>query len=256
MAHRFGWIGSTRRTVLRGKIATCVQAWLADWHVADGGQTPSVEDAPIVPYSLDEACVLQGGIAQPCLMVVVSRDELVRLGNWLAGIRESAAALSQDVGRAALEDLARRVGRLIGNGEVVEHGESAWPQSLTREELGAVGVAFDVGGVAVSVALSRDAVDAACPPAPLEASPALRPRTDAAGTTSVRLTAGLDFGSISMRELADLRVGEVLVGECALNAPLHILAPGRVSLGRARMGRINNRLAVVLTEHPTLQENV
>lgn len=256
MAHRFGWIGPARRNVLRGKLAACVQNWLADWHVADGGETPDVADAPIVPYSLDEACVLRTGSGQSCLMVVVARDELVKLGNWLAGIRDSAATLAQDVGRAALEDLAQRVGRLAGKSEVSEHGESAWPQGLTREELGAVGFTLDVGGVSVSFALSREAVDAACPPAPQEASHALRTRADAAGTASLRLTAGLDFGSIGMRELADLRVGEVLVGECALDTPIRVWAPGRVSLGSARMGRIGNRLAVVMNEHPTSQENV
>lgn len=255
VALRFGWIGSSRRAALREKVAACLQAWLADWHVAHDGTAPRVEDAPIVPYSPDEALVLQAGKDEPRLMMAVG-DELVRLGNWLAGIRESAATLSQNVGRAALEDLAQRIGQQVGKGEVAEHGESAWPQNLTREELGAVGLAFATGGITVTLALSRDAVDAACPPAPSAAAPALRARADAAGIASVRLTAGFGFGTIGMRELADLRVGEVLVGECPLDTPIRVLAPGPVPLGHARMGRIGNRLAVALTQHPTSQENV
>lgn len=252
---RFGWISSTRRTALRGKITACVQAWLVEWHATHDGTAPRVEDAPIVPYSPDEAIVLQVGAGPSCLMVVAARDEMARLGNGLAGVRDSAATLSQEVGRAALEDLAHRIGRLVGKGEVAEHGESAWPQSLTREELGATGLAFDAGGVGVSLALSRDAVDALCPPALPPAGRALQARADAAGTAPVRLTAGFDFGNISVRELADLCVGDVLVGECPLDTPVRVLAPGKVPVGSARMGRIGNRLAVALTQPSTSQEN-
>lgn len=253
---RFGWIGISRRTALRAKVAACLQGWLADWHAAHDGKAPLVEDAPIVPYSPDEAFVLQAGAGTSSLMVAAARDELVRMGNWLAGIAESAATLSQDVARAALEDLAHRIGQLAGGGEVVEHGQGAWPQSLTREEFGAVGLVFDVGGVVVALALSRDAVDTAYPPGAAAPGPVLHDRAEAAGVAAVRLTATLEFGTISMRELADLRVGEVLVGECPLDAPVRVLAPGRTSLGHARMGRSGNRLAVALTPQQTPQENL
>ena len=256
MALRFGWIGASRRAALRTKIGACLQAWRADWCAAHDDEPAHVEEAPIVPYSPDEAFVLQAGAGAACVMVAVARDELVRLGNWLAGVRESTATLSQEVARAALEDLTRRIGELAGEGGVCEHGQSAWPQSLSREELGAVGLSFDAGGVAVTLALARDAVDVVCPAGPAAAGPALHARADAAGVAPVRLTAGFAFGTISMRELADLRVGEVLVGECPLDTPIRVLAPGRVPLGHARMGRIGGRLAVALTQHPTSQENV
>jgi hypothetical protein len=255
VSYRFGWIGPTRRASLRGKIAACAQAWLADWHMDHDGKEPCVQDAPIIPFSPDEACVLQAGPEQPGLMVVIAGDELMRLGNGLAGIRESTATLSQEIGRAALENLAHRIGHLTGNGDVVEHGQSTWPQALTREELGAAGLAFDAAGVTINLAFSRESVDALAPPKPAVAGAALAARTEAAGAVALRLTAGFHFGTISMRELADLRVGEVLVGECPLDTPVRLLAPGHAHLGSARMGRIGNHLAVALTQQSISQEN-
>lgn len=232
-----------------------MQAWLADWRMADDGVARGVEDAPIVPFSPDEACVLRAGAGQPWLMIAVARDEVVRLGNWLAGIRESVSTLSQEVGRAALEDLAHRLVQLMGKGDVAEHGESAWPRNLTREELGATGLTLHAGGVAINLALSRDAVDAVCPSPPPVPGPALHARADAAGTASTQLTAIFDFGTISIRELGELRVGEVLVGECPLDTPVHVRSPGKVPIATARMGRNGNRLAIAITQYPTLQEN-
>ncbi|MEI7037459.1 hypothetical protein [Fulvimonas yonginensis] len=243
---RFGWIGPTRRAALRERIAMPVLAWLADWRMAHDGIAPHVDDAPVVPYSPDEACVLQAGPGLPNLMVMAARDELVRLGNWLAGIHESPATLSSDVGRAALEDLAHRISHLGGQGDVREHGEIAWPRTLTREELGAVGLTFEVGGVTIGLALSRVAVDVLCPADFRAAGVALHPRGDAATAAVVSLTAGLDFGAISMRELGDLRVGEVLVGECSLDTPVRVLAPGGEEIGSARMGRLGRRLAITM----------
>lgn len=254
MTFRFGWIGPTRRASLHKKIGHCVQAWLADWQIGHDGAEPRVEDAPIIPYSPDEACVLQAGAGQPNLMVVAARDELTRLGNWLAGIRESAAMLSHEIGRAAIDDLAGRIARLAGRGDVLEHEESTWPQTLTREELGAVGLTFDAGGATINLALSRDAVDVVCPPSPTLAALPLQQSDEAAGGVNVQLTATLDFGAISMRELAELRVGEVLVGECLLDEPVRMLAPGGAQLGSARMGRIGNRLAVAINQYPLQQE--
>ncbi|MDW2981764.1 FliM/FliN family flagellar motor switch protein [Rhodanobacter sp. KK11] len=233
-----------------------MQAWLADWQVAHDGAAPPVEGAPIVSPPLGDACVLQAGVDHACLMVAIVRNDLARFGNWLADIRGSTATLSCDVGRAALEDLTQRMGQLAGSGTVAQYGADAWPRDLTREELGAVGAVFEVGGVAVNLALSRDAVDAVCPSTPSPTGRSLQLRADAAGTASVRLTAGLDFGSISMRELADLRVGEVLVGECPLETPIRVSAPGSAPVWNARMGRIGNRLAIALVQPSSQQENV
>lgn len=255
LALRYGWTGASRRSVVRERIAAALSAWLSDWHVAQGGATPCMEDAPIVPYSPDEACVLHSGTSGTGLMVAAARDDLVPLGNWLAGIRESQATLSKDIGKAALHDLALRIARLAQTGEVLEHGQDAWPQALTREEFGAIGFAFDAGGIPISVVLARNAVDALCPMVPSAGPVHLRSRWDAAASVRLRLTAGFDFGAIRMRELTDLRVGEVLVGECPLDTQVRVSAPGGAPLGNARMGRLGHLRAVAMDEPSQIQEN-
>ena len=65
------------------------------------------------------------------------------------------------------------------------------------------------------------------------------------------LSAILDFGEVSLAFLSDLRVGEVLVSDLDLHAPLTVQVEGHGDIAAARLHRRQDRRAVVL--HAPLQ---
>lgn len=253
MSARFGWVGRSRRQAACGRIADAARAWLAEWSLQDAAGL-LIEEQPIMPLSPDEAHVLAAGTEGTAILVAVARSEYAALGAWLADA-DPATDLAQAVGRAALEDFASRLCALAGQGSAVaDHGSAPWPLDLVREELGAVGIRVLAGTAEWVVVLARPAIDALCPPPERLPGLGLVPRQEAIDAASLGMRAVLDFGPVSVRELAGLEAGEVLVGECALDAPVHLVANGSlVELAQARLARDGERRAVTLIHTPQEQ---
>jgi flagellar motor switch protein FliM len=74
----------------------------------------------------------------------------------------------------------------------------------------------------------------------------LVPRHDALGSVPLRISAVMDFGKVSLTHLSDLRVGEVVAGDCGLEEALEIYIEGRSSVATGYLRRSGTQRAVML----------
>lgn len=257
MSLRFGWIGSTRRGQVVEAVRGCVVAWLAEWAVAPDASAVQLEEADVAPPSPDEAHVLHAGPETARWMLAIGLDDRRMLGNWLAGVETTHdGALAEQVAIEALRDLATQLAACAGHTDTPqEQGRKPWPVGAVRSELGAVGMRVTIGPASLVLACERAVVDAIGPCTGRAGSnPLLTERQASVGNAFVPIAAVLDFGSMSAPELFDLQVGDVLIGECTLDTPTRLMAPGSVLLAKATMYRTGDRRSVALLKNTNTQD--
>jgi hypothetical protein len=243
VAKGFGWLGQTRRRSAAAKACTVVQAWWDAWALsaATVGLIEKPADMPSGAYRYVE------GRGVYALRV---EGDLVGALTGLSGGRGQALAAHLEL--AALTDLAERMaGGTAGESGLREI--DTLPDTLADPRWGGFCCAFDIGGLRLGLWLDRQAAMHWAPPE-IARTAALTRRADAVAPATVRLSATLDLGDITLGELHDLAPGDVIATLAPLTRRLDVtLAGHEKSFYRAQLGERNGRRALRLSSSDTLE---
>jgi hypothetical protein len=244
---RFGWLGESRRTALRSLLAIEVAGWSHDWWIHHAAaevdvraksRTHDVSMGSVLPWvSRSES----GSIAFD-----LAGKEIDAVGCYLAGaVSDEDAEWAQHVGQDALEDLATRIHKRAGSGKSVKLSRLSASEGLLHARLGAYTATIVLGPLKLDMAVDRQLVDRLAPPRTTNAM-SLVSRQDALGNAPLHLDAVMDFGAVNLTHLSDLRVGEVIVGDRALDESLEIYVEGHRSVATGYLRRSGMQRAVML----------
>ncbi|MHB1059455.1 MAG: hypothetical protein ACYC0F_16400 [Rhodanobacter sp.] len=243
---RYAWLGESRREALRALVGTKVSEWSVEWWL---DHVP----ADIDVHSVDHRSFIVRGAApyvsageSGALALFLEGRGAAAVGRHLAGaVDEEDAGWAQHIGEEALEDLASRIFRSAGVAGSPGLRQSAASPELARAELGGCILAINLGRLGLNLALGRQLIDHLVPPR-IARKPGLASRRTALEGISLRLDAIMDFGSVNLAQLTDLRVGELLVGDTELGEPLSMRIEGSVTTARGYLRRIGTKRAVML----------
>lgn len=243
---RFGWLGQTRRAALLTLLAAQVEDWAREWWInaADNGvQVHALEqDAPHEKRGLSWLSTHEMG----SLAIHLGARECDAVGRFLAGITSDAdVELAQRVGEEALADLAARLQRRAGFNKTAAPAKGVMPLTLSHARLGAFSVTASLGRLQLEVSIDRRLADRLAPPATAQGAN-LAPRHTAIQQAPLRVLAMMDFGSVDLGHLADLSVGEILVGDRKLDETLQIHLQGHGPIAEGYLRRTGEQRAVVL----------
>jgi len=244
MHPRYGWLGITRRAAVREAIAVCVDAWLSDWCLQRDAIAVGVAEVEHTEWAVDEGSAQLLKSKQGSLLLAINPQAERALGSRFVAMESATPdVMAQEVADAALPDLMSRIRARAGLRSVeMETSRTPWPEALTRSEWGAMALRVTLGNVELTLAMDRIVVSGIVPEESIAS--VLDGRIQALQTSQVPITAVLDFGEISARDLAGLHVGEVLVSERKVGE-LAELRLGSARVARAAIGSIGNQLAVV-----------
>lgn len=243
MLKRYGWLGTTRKQKVCELVSSCCNTWLEDWCLQHEALEAGVTEQSVISQAV-ESLAWKVELAGGCLLVAMEKRQLDALGGRLVlAAADGSDGIAAELGRAAMQDLAARLVARMGlsSGAPVA-SEGAWPESVAPE-WGALGLHVTIDDFDVQITMDRAVIDAAFP-RKVKAADTLSGRAESLGSIVVPLTAVLDFGLVSARDLAGLRPGEVLVSECPLDQPVVVRA-GRHRVCDASLAHANRHLAVV-----------
>lgn len=247
---RYAWLGKTRKRALGEIVSSCFDAWLPDWCLQHDRSETTIAEMPLVSCQPDEHVVWVAEVAGGHLLAALDRNRLEAFGGRLVlAEAEKGGAMAIELASAAMQNLiARLVARADPGCASLASRAEAWPASI-RSEWGGLGLQITFEGFELLVGMDRPVADLLCPERAGNPS-VLSNRVESLGPLSVELTAVLDFGSVNARDLAGLRVGEVLVGERSIAQPVAVRAGPR-HVFNASLARIDGRFAVVAVEPST-----
>lgn len=246
-ALRLAWLGDTRRKALCALIGTEVAEWSRDWwirhadteldmHLVDHHGFVTKDHAPHV-FQADSGSLafFMGGRGSE------------GLGFHLADVANGEdPGWARRIGEDAMADLAARILRRAGVNDRPRPQQHQASDALARSELGSCILAIGIGQFGFNLALDRVMADRLAPSGGTVARTALTTRHSALANVPARVDAMMDFGAVSLTQLADLRIGEILVGDLGLEEPLKVCIAGRDTVARAYLRRVGEKRAVVL----------
>lgn len=251
MALPFRLIGDTERAALRKATQEATQAWAADWFAT----------APSTAIALTADCGPQAAPSGTWMITSIDADAWVAWKLDDQPCREYAQLLlDAPLGSIAkptpllrmliddcLHDLAARLLLAAGLGDA---GLTVASGSLTEWRTG-------YGSGAVSGSLGGDlpqqefvlgpsvvAGISARPSAPPLATPELLPRTNAIGSAKTRIELLLGEAELSLAELANISVGDVIRLKSPFREPLTVKTVDGQPLLKAHLGTRNGRKAL------------
>jgi hypothetical protein len=243
---RFGWIGEARRAALRALLAAEVGDWSRDWWLR---HSPGEVDVSAIELELVRGkaeAVWVSNNAMGGLLLYLDGKGADAVGRQLAGATgDRDEGLGQHIGEDALADLVLRIRRRAGDTQVAAFTRGNVPDGFDDPRWGAYAVALTMGRLQLDLVVDRRLIDRLVPPPAVSELPLLS-REIALGNAAVPITASMDFGSISLTQLADLRVGEVLVGDRKLDEVLSLQVDGQGAMATGHLRRRGNQRAVVL----------
>jgi hypothetical protein len=243
---RFSWLGETRREALRALVAAEVSEWSREWWIDHAPAEVDVRTVDHGSFVIKGAAPYMSTGEAGSLALFVGGRGAAGVGRHLAGsVEEADAGWAQRIGEEALDDLAARIFRRGGGAGSPGLRQSAASPELARPELGSCILAIAMGRLALNLACGRRLIDCLVPPQTGKKA-GLASRRDALGRVPLRLDAVMDFGSVNLAQLTDLRVGELLVGDTELEQPLSMRIEGGVVVTGGYLRRIGAKRAVML----------
>ncbi|MEO7065592.1 MAG: hypothetical protein ABI114_01675 [Rhodanobacter sp.] len=243
---RFGWVSESRREALRALVFDAVLEWSSEWwihHVATDVCVRSIEHRSFVGKgSTSYISTSESGL----LAIFMEGNRTGGLGRHLAGADGGDdAGWAERIGQEALEDLSMRVFRLAGAVQFPRLHHATLSPGLDRADLGTCAMAVSLGQLALSLLIDRQLVDRTVAPKAAKAM-SLTTRRSALDDVPLRINAVMNFGSVKLTQLSDLRAGEVLIGDCGLEEALQICVEGRGAIANAYLRRSGTKRAVML----------
>jgi hypothetical protein len=244
---RFGWLGDSRRSLLRKLVSGEVVEWAREWWVNHTLADVDVGQAEHRRFGNQSSMPFALLGPSGSLVMFPGSKGLDGIGRHLAGaVDEEDAGWAQRIGEEALDDLAVRIYRRAGIAKPSPSAESAaLPPDLIRADLGSSVMTIALGRQEWALAMDRHLVDRLVPPAALQRT-ALASRQSALDGVPLRVKAVIDFGSVNLTHLSDLRVGEILVGDKGLEEPLQLHVEGHRAVATGYLRRLGTQRAVML----------
>lgn len=243
-APRFGWLGESRRIELHALLVREVSEWSRDWWMEHSSAAIDVYPLDAWEPTKEPSAIwrLGGGTLQ----MLLHRGKAALGGYLSAHAGDDTSLLASRIGNRALADLALRLARRAqASLSIVTESES--PVDVChRLELGAYMATVSLGRFTFALAMDR-AVAYLLAPAKSSGKASLAPRAQAMNGMDVSLEVCIPLGTASLSQLDDLRVGEVLVGDTLLSAPVEIRLVDGHAVAFATLGERDSSRAVTLT---------
>jgi len=251
MSKRYAWLGATRKKAVRDIASSCVDAWLRDWCLEYGLSEATVEEIPLISFLPEEYATWVVEAEGGHLLTALPRNRLDSFGGRLASADPvQSDGVAAELARSAMQDLLIRLAagarHLHASPITWEH---AWPDVILNPVWGGLGLQVSFDGFDLVLGMDRAVIDMVCPERG-RGSDALSNRLESLAQVPVALSAVLDFGSVNASDLADLRVGEVLVSERAVGDSVALRAGDR-HVFNANLVRSGSQFAIVAAALPT-----
>jgi len=245
---RFGWLGKSRREALAKILSIEVSQWSKEWWLHDA---PSEVDVRWI--AADGADLLPKGSmpfvsSQPTgsIAVFLGGKDFDAIGRHLVGATETEeAGWAQRIGEEALNDLVLRICRRSGNTMPSKLVETLSIPAMERADLGCSTWSIVLGRLKWHMVVDRHLADQLVP-IRAQTNPPLVSRKTAIEHQTVRVDALINFGSINLTHLSDLRVGEILVGDGRLDETVQIQVKGHGVVAHGYLRSFGTQRAVVL----------
>jgi hypothetical protein len=243
---RFGWLGESRRIALLSLISAEVAEWSHEWWIDHTSSEVDVHWIEHRRFTTQGSMPLASFGSSGSLAMFLGSKGVDGIGRHLAGTVDGEdAGLAQRIGEEALEDLATRVYRRAGIAKPSQLSEHAAPPDVERADLGSGVVAIALGRLEWAMAMDRQLVDRLVPPRAVQRT-GLASRQSALQGVSLCVKAVIDFGSVNLSHLSDLRVGEILVADRGLEEALQLHVEGHGVVAKGYLRRLGTQRAVML----------
>lgn len=241
---RFGWLGESRRIELHALLVREVSEWSRDWWMEHSAA--AIDVYPLDEWVAAEELPATWHVGEGTLQLIPHKGEAA-LGSHLAShVEDDTSVLAARIGRRALADLASRLGRRAGPPVQVVTEAKIGAGAYQRLELGAYMATLSLGSYTLALAIDRAFADLLAPPKNYEKA-ALTSRSKAINNANVSLEIRIPLGSAPLSQLDDLRVGEVLVGDALLTAPVEVWVSGANTVAFAKLGEGESSRVITLT---------
>lgn len=243
---RFGWIGESRRSVLRVLLADTVDEWAREWWLAYAASGVEVVETTSAAEFEERGRSLLASGEDGVVAVHLGRVSLMSVGQCLAATTsDQDGELARRIGEDGLSDLAARIQRRAGCNKPLRLTEGVVPLSVEYARLGAFALNVSVGPLLLRVVIDRRIADRLVPSSGSQSMP-LSSRQDALERAPLSVLAVMDFGSMDLAHLSDLCVGEVLVGDHKLEDTLHVHVEGYGVVAAGYLRRSGEQRAIML----------
>jgi hypothetical protein len=252
---RFGWIGETRRAALQTLIAAVVEDWARDWWMGFADGLVNVRSIDELVHTERREHPLLCADDAGAIAVHLSGKDSETVGRYLGGVTSDGdAELSQRIGEESLNQLALRIRQRAGITKAVAFTRLPCPLELQHSRLGAFALSAAVGRLQLGLVIDRRIADRLAPPIAAKHL-GLVSRTNALESALLHVAAYMDFGAVDLAQLADLSVGEILVGDCKLDEPISIHVQGHGAVASGFLRRLDERRAVMLHGIPSKEKH-
>jgi len=253
MSQRYAWLGATRKRAVRDIASSCFDAWLRDWCLQHEASETSFEETSLISLPHDEYATWAVEAGDGHLLAALPRGRIDDFGGRLA----SADAGSSDGVAAELASFAMRdlLVRLAARARHLRASpitwKDAWPGTILEPVWGGLGLRISFDGFDLVLGMDRAVIDLMCPER-VRVTDELPGRSESLAQLPVMLSAVLDFGSVNASDIADLRVGEVLMSERTIGDPVALRAGDR-HVFNASLARAGSQFAIIAAALPTGQ---
>ncbi|MGO4502576.1 MULTISPECIES: FliM/FliN family flagellar motor C-terminal domain-containing protein [unclassified Dyella] len=241
---RFGWLGESRRIEFHALLVREISEWSRDWWLEHS--SAAIDVFPLDAWAPSQESLATWRLGTGTLQLVSLSGEAA-LGSHLSGhAGDNSSALAARIGNRALADLAQRLARRahVPLGGMSE-GDS--PNDACHQlELGAYLATVSLGRFTFLLAIDRAVADLLAPAKSPEKA-ALASRAQAMNGLVVDLEVCIPLGTASLSHLDNLGVGEVLVGDALLSAPVEIRVVDGQAIAFATLGERDSSRTVTLT---------
>ena len=242
----FGWLGESRREALLALISSEVAAWSSEWWVHHASADVDARGGEHHRFTTQGPKPFVSPSPSGSLAMFLGSKGFDGIGRHLAGtVDEEDTGWARRMGEDALDDLAQRIFRRAGVTELSTLSESSASLDVGRTDLGAGVVAIALGRLEWVLAVDRQLADRLVPPRAIQPV-GLTSRQSALDGVPLRVSAVIDFGSVNLTHLSDLRVGEILVGDRKLEEALQLHVEGHGAVAKGYLRRLGSQRAVML----------
>jgi flagellar motor switch/type III secretory pathway protein FliN len=245
-------LGTRRRAALRDTLASCVDQWRSRWSTArEPIRVLIQEELEQTPARSAHSCALMLVSAQHGTLGHVSADAEVLpslLGVSTQG--DSSAAYSHRLAQGALLEVLRSLSAELAKWARLEDSsvEPSHAPGSQQPRCRLLPIALHVGAAKprVTLLLTARMVELLAPPQTSKSHHAssITRRRRAVADEPVRVEAMLGETEVSLRELMQLAVGDVIVLDQPLNAAGRLAMPDGRTIAPVVLGRADERRAV------------